>query len=77
MSSENEKCSCSGTSVKELVLGGIIGGAIGASIALLFAPKSGVEMRRDLSVKEFVDSGVEKVKQVATSLLHKDDEPFS
>ncbi|MCQ2008802.1 MAG: YtxH domain-containing protein [Sporolactobacillus sp.] len=77
MASENEKCTCSGTGIKELVLGGIIGGAIGASIALLFAPKSGAEMRKDLSVREIVDSGVDKVKQATTSLLHKDDEPFS
>ncbi|MET1248049.1 YtxH domain-containing protein [Sporolactobacillus sp. STCC-11] len=77
MGSENKKCSCSSLGFKELVIGGVVGGAIGASIALLFAPKSGAEIRKDFSVKEFVDNGVGKVKQATTSLLNKDNEPYS
>ncbi|MCO7174556.1 YtxH domain-containing protein [Sporolactobacillus kofuensis] len=73
---ENCSCSCSGVSTKELFIGGIVGGVIGASIALLFAPKKGEEIRKDLSVKDIMDNGVEKVKQVTTNLLNKDNEPY-
>ncbi|WP_028984192.1 YtxH domain-containing protein [Sporolactobacillus terrae] len=75
--SNKEKCSCSGASIKEMLVGGMIGGAIGASIALLFAPKSGAEVRKDLSVKEWVDCSVDKVKQTASNLLNKDNEPYN
>lgn len=34
-----------------LLLGTIIGGAIGAITALLFAPKSGAELRKDIAMK--------------------------
>lgn len=34
-----------------LILGSIIGGAVGAVLALLFAPKSGKELRRDIASK--------------------------
>lgn len=77
MGADNKKCSCSGISCKELVVGGIIGGVVGAFVALLFAPKSGEEIRKDLSVKECVDNGVDKVKQVVANLLNKDSEPYS
>lgn len=36
---------------KGLILGSLIGGAVGAVLALLFAPKSGKEFRRDLANK--------------------------
>jgi gas vesicle protein len=34
---------------KGLVVGALIGGAVGAVVALLFAPKSGVELRREIA----------------------------
>jgi len=37
--------------VKGLVTGTLIGGIIGAAIALLYAPKSGRELRTDLREK--------------------------
>lgn len=36
---------------KGFVIGALVGGAIGAITALLFAPKSGEELRRDISDK--------------------------
>ena len=36
------------TNYKSFILGALIGGAIGAVTALLFAPKSGRELRRDI-----------------------------
>lgn len=43
--SDNEKL------VKGLVIGFLAGGAIGAALALLYAPKSGKELRADLRTK--------------------------
>ncbi|WP_100487533.1 YtxH domain-containing protein [Sporolactobacillus pectinivorans] len=68
-------CNCAGA--KELFIGGVIGGLIGAATALLLAPKSGEETRQDLHIKELLNSGVDKVKQTASSLIKKDDEPYS
>ncbi|SFS44148.1 YtxH domain-containing protein [Marininema halotolerans] len=39
----------SGMSGKDLFIGAVIGGALGAAAALLLAPQSGRETRRDLS----------------------------
>ncbi|GAB5465044.1 MAG: hypothetical protein Kapaf2KO_04800 [Candidatus Kapaibacteriales bacterium] len=36
---------------KGLILGSLLGGAIGAAVALLFAPKAGNELRRDIANK--------------------------
>lgn len=77
MGADNEKKSCSGLGARELFIGGIIGGAIGAAAALLLAPKSGEEIRSDLHVKDLVGGSVEKVKQAASSLAKKDSEPYS
>lgn len=77
MGSENGKKSCSGLGAKELFIGGIIGGMIGAAAALFLAPKSGEELRRDLCVKDVIEGSVEKVKQAASSLIKKDSEPYS
>ncbi|MCL1631001.1 YtxH domain-containing protein [Sporolactobacillus sp. CPB3-1] len=77
MYSKNEKSSCDEVGFKEMIIGGIIGGAIGASLALLLAPKTGAETRRDFSVKELVNNGVDKVKDTAAYFFNKDSEPFS
>lgn len=42
--SENQNKSC-----KSFIMGAIVGGIVGAVTALLFAPKSGKEMREDLN----------------------------
>lgn len=39
---------------EKLIMGTIIGGAIGSVLGLLFAPKSGKEMRRDIKDKSKV-----------------------
>ena len=49
-----------------VLLGTIIGGAIGVISALLLAPKSGAELREDLSAK--FQSISEKTKDVAASV---------
>jgi gas vesicle protein len=47
----------------------IIGGGIGAVIALLFAPKSGVELREDIA--DATRKGIEKSKETAAQLQEK------
>ncbi|OBZ13562.1 YtxH domain-containing protein [Bacillus sp. FJAT-26390] len=49
-----------------VLLGAIVGGAIGAISALLFAPKSGAHLREDLSNK-FKEIS-EKTKDIATAV---------
>ena len=44
----------------------LIGGGIGAILALLFAPKSGQELREDIAVA--TKKGIEKSKETATQL---------
>ncbi|MFI5252272.1 MAG: YtxH domain-containing protein [Bacteroidota bacterium] len=50
--------------VKGLLIGFIAGSAIGAIVALLYAPKSGKEMRADIKVKanDLKDEVAEKLK---------------
>lgn len=47
----------------------IIGGGIGAVIALLFAPKSGAELRDDIA--DATRKGIEKSKETAAQLQEK------
>ena len=47
----------------------IVGGTIGAVIALLFAPKSGVELREDIA--DATRKGLEKSKEAAGQLQEK------
>src|SRR6187402_1784680 len=47
----------------------LIGGGIGAILALLFAPKSGVELRGDIA--DVTRKGIEKSKEAATHLQEK------
>lgn len=44
----------------------LIGGGIGATLALLFAPKSGSEMREDISIA--ANNGVQKTKETVSKL---------
>lgn len=44
----------------------LIGGGIGATLALLFAPKSGSEMREDISIA--ATNGMEKTKETVGKL---------
>ncbi len=47
----------------------IVGGGIGAILALLFAPKSGVELREDIA--DATRKGIEKSKEAAAQLQEK------
>ncbi|WP_141502009.1 YtxH domain-containing protein [Paenibacillus luteus] len=49
-----------------VLVGAIVGGAIGAISALLFAPKAGADLREDLSSK--FRSISEKTKDIATAV---------
>jgi len=52
----------------------IIGGGIGAVIALLFAPKSGQELREDIA--DVTRKGIEKSKETAAQLQEKAGEYY-
>lgn len=46
-----EKEQVNGSYTKGFLVGAVVGGAVGAVLALLFAPKSGRELRRDIADK--------------------------
>jgi gas vesicle protein len=52
----------------------LIGGGIGAVIALLFAPKSGTELRGDIA--DATRKGIEKGRETATQLQEKAGEYY-
>lgn len=52
----------------------IVGGGIGAILALLFAPKSGVELREDIA--DATRKGIEKSKETAAQLQEKAGEYY-
>jgi gas vesicle protein len=52
----------------------LIGGGIGAVIALLFAPKSGVELREDIA--DVTRKGLEKSKETAAQLQERAGEYY-
>jgi gas vesicle protein len=52
----------------------LIGGGIGAVIALLFAPKSGIELREDIA--DVTRKGLEKSKEAATQLQERAGEYY-
>jgi gas vesicle protein len=52
----------------------LVGGAIGAIVALLFAPKSGQELREDIA--EATRKGIEKGKEAATVVGEKAGEYY-
>lgn len=52
----------------------LIGGGIGAVIALLFAPKSGIELREDIA--DATRKGLEKSKEAAAQLQERAGEYY-
>jgi gas vesicle protein len=52
----------------------VIGGTIGAVLALLFAPKSGVELRADIA--DATKKGIEKGKEAAAQMQEKAGEYY-
>jgi gas vesicle protein len=77
MSAEKKEQASDCTNAKDIFMGGVIGGLIGAALALLFAPKTGEEARKDLHLKTLVTDGVNKVKEAASTIANKDQEPYS
>lgn len=57
---------------KGLMVGSIIGGAVGAVIALLFAPKSGKELRKDIA--EITGELYQKTSNYFTDVQQKVDQ---
>lgn len=47
---------------KGFLIGAVVGGAVGAVVALLFAPKSGRELRRDIADR--TEDVVDKAQQI-------------
>lgn len=84
---QNKQCHscCSGMSGKDLFIGAVLGGMVGAMTALMFAPRSGEELRQNLDVKSMLNTGVDKVKSAARdakekaiNLMNKEEEePFN
>ena len=52
----------------------LVGGGIGAVLALLFAPKSGVELREDIA--DATRKGIEKSKEAAAQLQERAGEYY-
>jgi gas vesicle protein len=51
---------------KDFIMGAVVGGLLGAMAALLLAPKSGRELRQDISTQ--YDSISEKTQQIASTV---------
>jgi gas vesicle protein len=75
-----EKGNNTGKVVGALLLGAVVGGTIGAALGVLFAPKKGSKMRRNLlsasedftgSVKDRFNDFVEEVKKEAVHVKDK------
>ena len=47
------------------IIGAFLGGLVGAGLALLFAPKSGSELRQDIA--EYADQVQTEIRQAAVS----------
>jgi|WetSurSiteA1Bulk_404760.scaffolds.fasta_scaffold138478_1 gas vesicle protein len=47
------------------VIGAFVGGLVGAGLALLFAPKSGVEIRQDIT--DYADQLQTEIRQAAVT----------
>ena len=76
MSSKNDEKNC-GFAATQLVIGSIIGGAVGATAALLLAPKTGEEFRKDLQECGVLNKSLDIAKQLTGGIIGKDNEPYS
>lgn len=69
----------SGGSVQSFLVGAMIGGAVGAAFALLYAPKRGKELREDISatvsdVSDRFTALIKRAKEVGEDLIHDEAE---
>jgi gas vesicle protein len=51
--------------VTNFLIGAIVGGVVGAGLALLFTPKSGVELRQE--IMDYTDQVQTEIRQAAVS----------
>ena len=51
MAEQGSGAECSGADIARMLIAGLIGAAIGASLGLLLAPKTGSELRHDIREK--------------------------
>ena len=71
-----------GGSVQSFLVGAMVGGAVGAVFALLYAPKRGKDLREDISSKvgdlsSKFSSLLKKAKETGEDLLHDETEKMS
>ena len=68
---------------KKLIGGFLLGGTIGAFLAILYAPKSGKEIRKDISKRvriikndaiDLIDNTIKDVKEFADSIKEKTED---
>lgn len=59
---------------KDFLIGGLIGGVIGATAALLLAPKSGKELRSDIAATEGGQYICHKANELKQSVTQKSEE---
>lgn len=69
----------SGGQIQSFLVGAAIGGAVGAALALLYAPKSGSELREDIGEKvDDISSRfsnlLRKTKEAGEEILHHTSE---
>ena len=72
----------SGGAVQSFLVGAVIGGAVGAAFALLYAPKRGKDLREDISstvgdLSSRFTSLLKKAKETGEDLLHDGAEKMS
>ncbi|HYM19376.1 MAG TPA: YtxH domain-containing protein [Candidatus Kapabacteria bacterium] len=72
----------SSSTVQSFLVGAVIGGAVGAVFALLYAPKRGKDLREDISSKvtglsSQFSSLLKKAKEAGEDLLHDETEVIS
>jgi gas vesicle protein len=69
--------------LKGMVIGSLVGGAVGALVALLYAPKPGVELRKDISEKstelygkasDYFSTASETVQHTAQTIINQGKE---
>ncbi|MBM3499339.1 MAG: YtxH domain-containing protein [Armatimonadetes bacterium] len=79
MAEQGNGAECTGAEVARLLVAGLVGAVIGASLGLLLAPKAGSELRHDLREKagtaaEKAHVVQEKARDLVEAAKHKIEE---
>jgi gas vesicle protein len=64
-----------GNPIQSFILGAVVGGAVGAGLALLFAPKKGSELRADIA--ETVGDAASRLREAIGSVRETAEELFN